>query len=285
MVRNNTTKPMRKFLQHPFINSIKTVVLAFNQDRCFDRAGSLAYSSLLTIVPLLTILLLVVTTLPSFKPIEAMIEDFFFNTLVASSNETVHTYIRTFALQATRLSWISIMFLLVTVILLLHSIESTFNDIWKSKLTRAHLLKKMFRYCIFALFTPALLGAALLFNTHMYILLHIHDGIHYHDPVRNILQLFPSFMIFILMFSIYKFLPRAKIPTLAAALGALFTTVVFITTKVVFRLYIHLFSGYKLLYGAFAALPIFLIWLYIAWLIILLGFEIIYHVYARQVNL
>lgn len=275
---------MKKFLKNPFVNSIKTVVIAFNQDRCFDRAGSLAYSSLLTIVPLLTILLLLVTTLPSFNPIEEMIEDFFFNTLVASSNQTVHTYIKAFALQATRLSWISIAFLFVTAILLLHSIESAFNDIWKSQLPRGHVLKKIFRYIIFALFTPALLGAALLFNTHIYALLHIHDGTHYHDPIRNVLQLFPGIMIFILMFSLYKFLPRAPIPTFAAVLGALFTTVVFITTKVLFRIYIHLFSGYKLLYGAFAALPIFLIWLYIAWLIILLGFEIICHVYARQPN-
>ena len=262
-------------------NSAKNVAINFNNDRCFERATALAYSSLLTIVPMFTLLLLIVATLPIMQPLENLIEDFLFNNLLPSSNQIIHTYTKAFALQATKLSWISVIFLIITAILLLHSIESAFNDIWKATPKKVNYWRTLLRYFIFAIFTPSILGALLLFNTYIYTLFHIHDGLKYHDPLRNIMQLFSGFLVYVLMFSFYKFLPRAKIPISAAALGALFTTVIFLTGKIVFKLYLHFFSGYKALYGAFAALPIFLLWLYITWLIILLGFEIIRHIYDK----
>jgi membrane protein len=229
----------------------------------------------------LTLLLLVVATLPIMQPLEDQIENFLFNNLLPSSNQVIHDYIKTFAGHATNLSWISMIFLLVTALLLLHSIESTFNDIWKSTPQKINYLNKLIRYLLFAGVTPVVLGTLLLFNTHVYDLLHIKDGVTYHNPIKNIMQLSSGFVVYLLMFSFYKFLPRANIPISAAALGALFTTVIFLSSKILFKLYLHFFSGYNALYGAFAALPIFLVWLYITWVIILLGFEMIRHIYDK----
>ncbi|MSP53429.1 MAG: YihY family inner membrane protein [Gammaproteobacteria bacterium] len=261
--------------------SVKEVVIAFNNDRCFERAAALAYASLLTIVPLFTLLLLIVTMLPIMQSLGNLIEDFLFNNLLPSSNQVIHAYTKTFALQATKLSWISVIFLVITAILLLHSIETAFNDIWKTTIKKNNYWHSLLRYSIFSIFTPLVLGGLLIFNAYIFTLFHIRQDVTYHDPLRNIMQLFSGFLIYILIFSFYKFLPRAKIPISAAALGALFTTVVFLTGKILFKLYLDFFSGYKALYGAFAALPIFLLWLYITWLIVLLGFEIMRHIYDR----
>ena len=264
------------------LSSILEVSRATIEDRCFYRAAALAYNGLLTLVPFLSIVLLIVATVPIMSPLESKAENFLFSNLFPDSSQLLHSEIKTLALQARKLSWISIAFLFVTVFILLKNIEDAFNHIWKITPKTVNLLNYLFRYTIYLVVMPCLLGAILLANSYLQSVLNAHGAIIAPTPLTNITQLIPGILIFIMLLGLYKFVPRAKIPFFAAGLGALFSTVIFLTTKFLFMLYINSFSDYKILYGTFAVLPIFLIWLYIIWVIILIGFELIRHIYTRQ---
>jgi membrane protein len=253
---------------------IKKIAVNFSKDRCFDRASALAYTNLLTIVPLLTLVLVIVTVFPFMNGIETQIENFIFNDLVPGSSN-IHSYIKGFAGNAMKLSWISLAFLFVTVIMLLISIESTFNDILKTKAKHINYFKSLPRYAIFAIVMPALLGTSFVLSSYLYSLFHLSGEIYHFNLAQNLIHFIPTLLIFIMMLFLYKFIPAEKLSFRLVASGAVFTTIIFEASKKLFMLYIYFFSGYKALYGAFAAIPLFLLWLYISWVIILLGFEII----------
>lgn len=255
---------------------LQTLVQNFIEDGCFYRASSLAFTSLLAVVPLTAISLVIFSHFTAVKFIGEKIEDFIFNHLVASSGDILQTYIAGFSEQVVRLSWIGIIALVFVVILLLFNIENAFNRIWKlpKRPGRFALLRALLRQWLTLILVPSLLAISLILNSYLSSLSLIHHAVTYVDAPSLSLYIMPPLFTFLAFTTMYKFIPATKVRWHNAALGGLLGTILFQVLKKLFVLYFYLFPTYQVLYGAFAAVPLFLIWIYIVWLIVLLGAEL-----------
>lgn len=248
----------------------------FIDDGCCYRASSLAFTSLLAVVPVMAIALIIMSCFPSVQYIGMRLEDFIFQHLVVSSGEVLQTYLSSFSRQALQLSWIGVIALMLVVVRLLLIVEHAFNCIWKLpvRLGRFALVRALLRQWLILLLVPMLLALSLLLSSYvasLAFLTHLVDVVNV--PSFNLMILPPLFIFLALMIA-YKFIPATKVYYRDVIVGALVGTVLFQMSKKLFILYLYFFPTYNLLYGAFAVIPLFLIWIYVVWLIVLLGAEI-----------
>lgn len=245
---------------------IKTVGQKFYMEGYFGRAASLAYTTLFSLVPLLAVSFAIFAAFPVFNDISAKIQQLIFDNFVATSAQTIHDYIFSFISQTAHLSVIGMIFLLVTAVLLVFSMESTFNAIWKVQERRHGGAAFLLYWGIITLIPIFVAMIAMILSSVMeFPLLEV--------PVVKIIMLIvlPYVATFIAFFLLYFALPNCKVPLGSAALGGLVATILFGFAKYGFAIYVTTFANYKLIYGALAIVPIFLMWLYIVWLIILFG--------------
>jgi membrane protein len=255
---------------------IKTVVYNFIKDDCLNRASSLAFTSLLGLVPLIGVGMYLLSFFPQVQSIGLRVQSFIFKNLVASSGETVEKYITTFSQQVLHMSWIGIFALIVVIVMLMFSIESTLNKIWKIDTFsgKYSILKSIGRHWLMLFFIPTLLGSSLVVSSYLATLTMFKKTMGIIDLPGLLWKLLPIILVFLAFTAIYKFLPTAKVKLRDAAIGGVVATILFQLSKLLFRLYIYFFPTYKFLYGAFAAIPLFLLWDYIVWLILLFAAEI-----------
>lgn len=245
---------------------IKTVGQKFYMEGYFGQAASLAYTTLFSLVPLLAVSFAIFAAFPVFNDISAKIQQLIFDNFVATSAQTIHDYIFSFISQTAHLSVIGMVFLLVTAVLLVFSMESTFNAIWKVQERRHGGAAFLLYWGIITLIPIFVAMIAMILSSVMeFPLLEV--------PVVKIIMLIvlPYVATFVAFFLLYFALPNCKVPLGSAALGGLVATILFGFAKYGFAIYVTTFANYKLIYGALAIVPIFLMWLYIVWLIILFG--------------
>jgi len=234
------------------INFCYRLFIRFKQDRCTHHAAALSFNSLLALAPLLAIAF---TLLSVFAPLEAMstqLEDFIYQYLVPDAGLDIRSYLNTFAQQARKLTSIGLMAFLLTAVLLLYNIEESLNIIMKAKMSRK-LARRFSIYWTMLTLGPILMGTALLF----------------------FLKALPIFFCFIAFSMLYIIMPNREIKWRHAFLGGLIAAILFEITKRLFGLFIVNFNNYEVIYGTLATLPIFLIWIYLSWLVTLIGAEII----------
>ena len=248
----------------------------FVKDGCFYRASSLAFTSLLAVVPLMAISLVVFSHFAAVRFVGRRIEDFIFDNLVASSGKVLQTYVSGFSQQVLHLSWIGIIALILIVVVLLLSVENAFNCIWKlpTRPGRFAFLRALLRQWLTLIVVPILLVISLVLSSYLSSLSFINNAINYVNALSLGLYILPPLFIFLAFTTMYKFIPATKVYFRDAVLGALVGTILFQVSKKLFVLYFYFSPTYKILYGAFAAIPLFLIWIYVVWLIVLLGAEI-----------
>ena len=116
---------------------VSYIIERFAADNCTYRAAALTFTTLLSLVPFMAVVLAIMTVFPVFEKIEKQIQHFIFNNFVPTSGEVIQVQLQVFAKQAHHLSWIGIAFLIVTAILLLVTIEKAFNAIWQVRTRRA----------------------------------------------------------------------------------------------------------------------------------------------------
>lgn len=254
---------------------LQTLLQNFIKDDCFYRASSLAYTSLLAVVPLTAIGLVIFSHFGAVKFIGERIEDFIFRNLVATSGDILQTYIAGFSQQVVRLSWIGIVALIFVVVLLLLNIENAFNRIWKLPERPGHfaLLRALLRQWLTLILVPLLFAVSFIISSYLSSLSLVRYAVAYIKMPSLSLYIMPPLFIFFAFVVMYKFIPATKIYWRDASRGALLAAILFQVSKKLFILYFYLFPTYKVLYGAFAAIPLFLLWTYIVWLIVLLGAE------------
>mgnify|MGYP000072481575 CR=1 FL=1 len=248
----------------------------FIKDGCFYRASSLAYTSLLAVVPLMAIGLMVTSYFPFGKLLGKRIEDFVFHNLIASSGKILQAYITGFSQQVLRIPWFGIVALMVIIVILLFSMENTLNCIWKLPLRRRRfaLLRSLARQWFTLILIPLLLVFSLALSSYFSSLMFVSHVVQYVNAPSFSLYILPTLFVFFAFTAMYKFIPATKVRLRDAYVGALVGTILFHVSKKLFVLYISFFPTYMMLYGAFAVIPLFLIWIYLVWLIILLGAEI-----------
>lgn len=257
---------------------IVTVLGQFTADGCMYRAASLAFTSLLSLVPLLTVSFSVFSAFPVFKGTGKLVQDFIFKNFVASSAAVIQQHIESFIAHTSQLSMSELFFLILTALLMIFNMELAFNDIWRVKKGRSGVSAFLLYWAVLTL-TPLLLGVALLFGSYLMTLPYISDTALHLGFAHSAWLLVPCSLTLVGFTLLYITLPNCTVPFLPAVLGGLCATLLFELAKRGFALYLAYFPSYQLLYGALATVPIFLVWVYLSWLVILFG-GVVSHVLA-----
>lgn len=252
----------------------------FLADHGPKSAAALTYTTLFAVVPIMTLIFVVLSVIPEFQGIGEQIQGFIFRNFVPSSGAMLQDYLRTFIEQARHLTWLGVGVLMVTALLMLMTVEHTFNTIWRVRQPRRGLSSFLLHWAILSL-GPLLLGTGFALSTYITSLSLISDP-YALAGARMLLKVMP------LMFStaaftlLYAAVPNTSVPLRHALLGGLFAAVLFEAAKGLFGLYVALFPTYQLIYGAFAAVPLFLLWMYLSWMIVLLGAELVCNLSASR---
>ena len=271
----NTLKTL-PFLQQRWFQFTKFLIRHFFEDNCQQKAASLTYTTMLSIVPMLTVLLMILSSVPALASVRAQIYEVIYSNLLPQSSMQVSRYINSFAEKSSNLTIIGAMILFVTTIVTLTTIERAFNQIWRVE-DRSGGLKSMLRYWTIVTLGPLVLGTAFLASSAVQSFSFLNRQIGgYGIDWAFWVQLVTIGITVMGFIAMYWFIPKAKVPFKSAAIAGVIVAIVFEMLKHVFGTVMTNFTSYEAIYGAFAALPIFLLWIYLSWNLILLGVEISY---------
>ena len=251
-------------------NFIRFVAMRFKQDRCVQIAASLTFTTLLSLVPLITIALTLFSAFPVFDDFSNQIKTYLLGNLMPETAGRVIThYTEQFAESAGRLSAVGVVFLAVTAMLMMVTISQAFNTIWRVTRQRP-VIKSLVIYWAVLTLAPVLVGASLSLTSW---LVGLSMGYAKHIPIFGVgmLKALPVLFTTLAFAILFRIVPNRYVPLTHALIGGIVASVLFETMNRVFGYYVSHFPTYKLVYGAFASVPIFLMWVYFSWLTILLG--------------
>ncbi len=242
----------------------------FSDDNCFNLAASLAYTTLLALVPLLTIALTVVAAFPVFREFTAGLDDFFRrDVLPPALAKAVAGYLQQFARSAAGLTAVGIVFLAATAVMLMMTIERAFNTIWRVRRPRPLAFRVLTYWGVLTL-GPLLIGLSLTVTSYV---VSASLGLARQVPGGDtaLASLVPLVLTTAAFTLAYYVVPNRPMQLRHAAIGGLAAAVMFEVMKRGFAVYLTNFPTYTLVYGAFAVIPVFLIWIYASWVVALLG--------------
>jgi membrane protein len=255
-------RQLGRFLAHVFRR--------FDQDRCLQIASSLTFTTLLALVPAVTITLTLMSTLPFFSSLGEHIHGFLLaNMLPDKAGKVVAGYIDQFSGRAGRLTAFGTAFLAVTAVMTMLTIERAFNSIWRVSRPRP-IVRRILVYLATLTLGPILIGASLSITSY---LVGVSLGYLRGTPLAGMAIL--GFSPFVLTWSaftlLYYVVPNRAVKPRHALVGGLVAAVVFELMKRSFAVFIAQMPTYTVVYGAFAVIPIFLLWIYFSWVIIVIG--------------
>lgn len=248
----------------------RAVLRRFGQDRCSRSAGALAFTSLLSLVPLTAVVFGMLSIFPVFQLWMGAIQDFVYGNFVPASGEVIQKYLEQFSKQAGRLTAFGLLFVVVTAIMMMATIELTFNDIWRVRKPRK-LLRRFLTYWTILTLGPILIGVSLSLTSQLFALQIFSNRGVFHGLRGVVLQVLPMAFEMLTFFLLYTLVPNASVKLRHALVGALCAATLFELAKHGFAYYVTNVPTYQTLYGAVAVLPIFQVWIYLSWLVILLG--------------
>ncbi len=239
-------------------------------DHCASRAASLAYSTLLSIVPLMMVSFSVLSLFPVFKGAGLAIQEFILTNFVATSANVISQHLSGFANQLRVLSPYSLGFLALASILMIYNMVTAFNAIWHVKL-KSHFAFAFLIYLIVLLITPILFGLLLLMSSYLASLPLVVDARLAIFLKKPFIMVMPYVAAFVTFTFFNWLLPSAKVRLWHAVVAGLITTLFFELAKYGFAVYLSYVPTYRLIYGALATIPLFLVWMYVSWMIVLIG--------------
>ncbi len=259
-----------KILDTPLLRFLRFIVARFRQERCTQMASSLTFTTLLSLVPLLTIMLTLFSAFPQFADFSANAKNMLLsNMLPETGGRIITNYIQQFADNAARLTAVGIVFLAVTAMLLMLTIDNAFNMIWRVSRPRT-LLQRVLIYWAVLTLSPLLMGGSLSLTSWL-IGLSVGHVTQFPESVVAVLKVVPTLLTTAAFTLMFRVVPNRLVPLSHALIGGAFSAIAFEAMSRGFALYIAYFPTYKLVYGAFASIPIFLLWVYLSWLAVLLG--------------
>jgi membrane protein len=242
----------------------------FLDDKCFETAGALSYTTLFAIVPMLAAVIAIVSVFPAFAGLRDSVTRFIFRSFVPAAGETVQGYLLQFAANASKLTIFGVLFLLVSALMMMASIEDRFNRIWRVS-TRRKGSSRLLLYWAALTLGPILVTTGVAVSSWVYAQ-PLWRGVAGHGVGGFRLWLLAPFLITGGGLAVlYQVVPNCKVRWRDAIVGALVAAVLFEFARKGFAAYVQGVANYKEVYGALAAIPIFLIWVYLSWVIVLLG--------------
>jgi membrane protein len=246
------------------------VARRFSDDNCFNLAASLAYTTLLALVPLVTIALTVVAAFPVFSDLTRGLHDFFGKEMLPPMlAKAITGYLDQFTRSAARLTAVGVAFLAVAAIMLMMTIERAFNTIWRVRRPRPLVFRVLTYWGVLTL-GPLLIGLSLTVTSYV-----VSASLGYARQIPGagavVLSLVPVVLTAAAFTLMYYTVPNRPMQLRHALIGGLAAAIMFEAMKRGFALYLANFPTYTLVYGAFAVIPLFLIWIYASWIVALLG--------------
>jgi membrane protein len=252
---------------------VRQALKRFNDDKCLQMSANLGYTTLLSLVPLITIALTLIAAYPVFDGFRSQLNDFFVRNLLPDSvGRTVGSYIEQFSQRAGKLTALGTVFLFITAIMTMLTIEHGFNSIWRVKRPRRVAQRVAIYWAVLTL-GPILIGASISMTSYV---VSVSLGLVAQTPAIGALTLWAVPFIFtILAFTLlYYLVPQRKVEPGHALIGGIVAGLLFELMKRGFAFYVAKAPTYAMVYGAFAAVPIFLLWIYLSWVVVLLGAEV-----------
>jgi membrane protein len=275
---------LRAWLIHAVLEEARflaRVLREFVHDGCVEAAAALSYTTVLSLVPMLAVMLASLALVPELYSWHVAIEDFIFENFIPARGIQVQTYLRAFVAQAEGLQTFGLVTLAISAIALMATVEAAFNAIWEVTTHRAWWHRGWLYLAILALGPLALtagiaataLAAALpIFQTQLE-----------RAPSAIAFAMVPFLAIWLMFAACYKLIPYRPVAWRAALNGGALAALLFAGAKQGFAHYLTAFPQQEVIYGAFAAVPLFLLWLYLSWLVILFGAEFT-QVFGRRMS-
>lgn len=249
---------------------VVSVLKRFERDRCFRVASALAFTTLLALVPLVTVIFSMLSLFPVFEQWSGELEAFLFKNFVPTAGEAVRSYVLEFSNQAGRMTAVGLIFLLVSTLLLLATIEDAFNDIWRVERGRM-LFQRLLVYWAVVTLGPLLTAVSLSMSSALLSTNVFTDQSLIAGMTQAVLRYLPLLFELVAYILFFKAIPNTEVKFWHALIGGIVATILFETAKLGFAFYILNFKSYQLIYGALATIPIFFIWVYLSWVVMLIG--------------
>jgi len=261
---------MRGLSWKQIFNLFKFALQRLQEGRLPQVAGSLTFTTVLALVPILTVAFAIFTAFPLFNTFRTSLEAYFIQSLMPKGiSNTILGYLTQFATKATRVSAISGVALMVTAIATMAMIDKSFNQIWQVKRSRPALQRLLVYWAIVTL-GPLLVGVSISSTSYLFTAT---SGVVGAVPFLGaVFYTLTSIAFTTGAFTLlYLVVPNRSVEWRDAAWGGLFAAVAFEIAKRIFASFVIQFPTYTIVYGALAAVPLFLVWIYVSWLIILIG--------------
>ncbi len=247
---------------------IQQIIFHYQDKQCQKSAAALTYMTLFAIVPMMTVSYSMFSVIPAFSGLESQLQGLIFDNFVPSTGQEVQEYLAGFSSQARSLTSVGVIMLVVTAYLMLKNIEGNFNSIWGVKEGRKGLANFLLYWAVLSL-GPLMLGMGLAVTTYL-LSLKFFEG----AETQGVLAGFLSFLPFVLSTAAFTLLfvavPNCKVNLKHAAIGGFLTAIAFALVKKLFATVVGM-TSLEVIYGAFAAAPLFLVWIYVMWMLVLSG--------------
>ena len=242
----------------------------FREDRLSLTASSLTFTTTIALVPFFTVALAIFTAFPMFSKVQGALQTWLVQSLIPDAiARQVLGYLTQFAGKASRLGTAGLVALFVSAFALILTIDRTLNTIWRVRRPRP-LAQRVLIYWAVMTLGPLLLGASVSISSYV---ISASRGLVGAMPgsVRIALDLVEFLLLSAGLAALYRYVPHTHVRTRHAWAGALFAATGIVLAKKLVTVYLDVVPTYSLVYGVFAALPILLVWIYVAWLVVLLG--------------
>jgi membrane protein len=249
---------------------VRLIAARFSQDRCAQMAATLTFTTLLAVVPALTVLLTVFSAFPAFADVAAAVQKFLAADMVPETGgKLVSFYFDQFSASAARLTVVSLMMLAATAVVLVISIDRALSTIWHVSRPRP-VMQRVLIYWLVLTLGPLLVGGSLSLTTWMVAI-----SVGYAAQVSwlgvIVLKITPILLTAPAFTFLFRVVPNRYVPMRHAVIGGVVSAFAFESMNSFFALYLAHLPSYSLVNAAFATIPVFLLWAYLSWICILLG--------------
>ncbi len=241
----------------------------YTEKGCRQQAAALTYVTLFGVVPLLTLVFTMFSLFPAFEGMSEVVQAFLFEHLLPDSGLEIQQYLDEFTQQARRLTLVGLLILMVTAFLMIKNIEVTFNAIWGTEGNRRGITSFLIYWAILSI-GPLLLGIGLAMSTYVLSLklfVREYDSL---GLIPALFSFFPWILTSVAFTLLFAAVPNCKVPFRHALAGGALTAVCFEFCKDLFA-WIVAHTSFTAVYGAFAMVPLLLMWIYLLWMIVLVG--------------
>ncbi len=265
-----TAQLLEQLSRFPWLSTARTLRERFREDRLGLTASSLTFTTTIALVPLVTVALALFTAFPMFSKLQGAVQQWLVQSLVPDAiARQVLGYLTQFAGKASRLGALGLAALFLSALALVLTIDRTLNGIWRVRRPRP-LAQRLLIYWAVMTLGPVLLAASVSATSYaLYASRGLVRGIP--GAVQFVLDVLEFVALAGGLACLYRFVPNTPVRMAHAVAGGVFAATGFELAKRLLAWYLGLVPTYSAVYGAFATVPILLVWIYIAWLVVLLG--------------